>query len=443
MKVAILIFCLVALVFSQIHEEIIKPYSFTHQLKSVVKNINLEKIDHAQCEQEDQIEREDPNNKQPLRFGKAIAVDINLRNSGSWEMLPDGSRIWRLQITTKGAFSTNLIFKKYFLPVGATLHVLSPTDEEYLGAFTSLNNKEDLQMATGPITGDSFILEYFEPKEVIRQGILELESVVHAYRNLFGKEEKNGRSGTCNINVVCQEGNEWRDQIRGVLALMTSGGQRFCSASMINNPKNAKKQYVLTAAHCGVPSTSWVALFKYESFTCPRGGNRFLNYTAAGFRTIARNTVTDFSLAEIIEPIKASYQVYLNGFDAVDAPCPKSIGIHHPAGDVKKISFSEVPVKNGSWSGGPANTHWRVEPWAKGTTEPGSSGSPLFNPSKLIIGQLHGGSASCSNMRGFDVYGKVARSWEIGTTPQSRLKDHLDPDNTGKRLLTGRNLQTN
>jgi len=438
MKPAVLILCLVALVFSQIHEETIKPYSFSHKLKTVVKNINLEKVDHAQCEQEDQIEREDPNNKQPLRFGKAISVDINLQNSGSWETLADGSRIWRLELTTEGAFSTNIIFKKFKLPIGATLHVVSTTEEAYLGAFTALNNKEDLQMATGPLAGDSFILEYFEPKEVIGAGVIELESVVHAYRNFFGKGEKNGRSGLCNVNTICPEGNEWRDQIRGVLALMTSGGQRFCSASMINNHKSAKKQFVLTAAHCGIPSSSWVALFQYESWTCPRGGHRYLNYTAAGFRPIARNSVTDFTLAEIIEPIKASYNVYLNGFDGVDKPCPKSIGIHHPAGDVKKISFSDVAVKNGSWSGGPPNTHWRVEPWKIGTTEPGSSGSPLFNPERLIIGQLHGGSASCSNVRGFDVYGKVARSWEIGTTPQARLKDHLDPDNTGKRVLNCR-----
>jgi len=297
-------------------------------------------------------------------------------------------------------------------------------------------------MATGPLSGDSFILEYFEPSSVLGQGILELDSVVHAYRNLFGAEEKNGRSGTCNVNTVCPEGNEWRNQIRGVLALMTSGGQRFCSASMINNHKDPRKQFVLTAAHCGVPSTNWVALFKYESFTCPRGGNRFLNYTAAGFRPVARNTITDFTLCEIIEPIKASYQVYLAGFNGVDTPAPRSIGIHHPAGDVKKISFSDIPVKNGSWTGGPANTHWRVEPWNKGTTEPGSSGSPLYNPSFQIIGQLHGGSASCSNMRGFDVYGKVARSWEIGANSASRLKDHLDPDNTGVRQANGRNLQT-
>lgn len=442
MKFAILILALVALVFSQIHEEAIKPYSFTHKMASNVKNIALEKINHEEMLKQDEIEREDVNNKQPMRFGKAIEVSFSLENSGDWEYLPDGSRIWRLQLTTEGAYSTNLIFKRFRLPVGATLHVISTKDESFLGAFTALNNKDDLQMATGPLAGDSFVLEYFEPKDAIAQGELELESVVHAYRNLFGVEEKNGRSGLCNINTICPEGNEWRDQIRGVLALMTSGGQRFCSASMINNHKDAKKQLVLTAAHCGVPSTSWVALFKYESFTCPRGGNRFLNYTAAGFRVIARNPTTDVSLAEIIEPIKASYNVYLNGFNAEDKPCPNSIGIHHPAGDVKKISFSKVPVKNGSWSGGPPNTHWRVEPWEKGTTEPGSSGSPLFNPQKLIIGQLHGGSASCRNMNGFDVYGKVARSWDMGTTSQTRLKDHLDPENTGKRILTGRNLQT-
>jgi len=221
---------------------------------------------------------------------------------------------------------------------------------------------------------------------------------------------------------------------------MLQGGSRLCSGSMLNNHLQNGKQIFLTAAHCGTASTAWIAVFNYQSKTCPRGGDRHLNDTASGMRPLARNAVSDFHIAEIIEEIPEEYEVWLNGWNAIDKPDNGSIGIHHPMGDVKKISFSLIPHKNGSWSGGPQNTHWRIEPWHNGTTEPGSSGSPLFDTKHRVIGQLHGGSASCSNMRGWDAYGKIAVSWDLGTNNATRLKDHLDPRNTNQRALQGANL---
>jgi len=253
-------------------------------------------------------------------------------------------------------------------------------------------------------------------------------------------KKKNGRSGLCNHNAVCPIADAWRDQIRSAGALATQSVSRFCSGAAINNARQDGKQLFLTAAHCGTTPGSWLIVFRYQTFTCPRGGDRFLNYTVSGLRTVARHATTDFHLLEVVEDIGADYQVYLAGFNGVDTPSPNSVGIHHPSGDVKKWSYSGVPITHGSWTGGNPNTHWRVQPWWNGTTEPGSSGSPLFNNNKQIIGQLHGGSAACNNMAGYDVYGKVSRSWDIGTTAPTRLRDHLDPENTGTRSIDGRNL---
>ena len=49
--------------------------------------------------------------------------------------------------------------------------------------------------------------------------------------------------------------------------------------------------------------------------------------------------------------------------------------------------------------------------WQKGTTEGGSSGSGVFvtvveNQTRYLVGQLYGGSASCSNREGGDAYGR-------------------------------------
>jgi hypothetical protein len=49
-------------------------------------------------------------------------------------------------------------------------------------------------------------------------------------------------------------------------------------------------------------------------------------------------------------------------------------GIHHPSGDVKKISFNIDDTEVGQFGGADC---WHVLDWEDGTTEPGSSGSPL------------------------------------------------------------------
>ena len=84
------------------------------------------------------------------------------------------------------------------------------------------------------------------------------------------------------------------------------------------------------------------------------------------------------------------------------------------------------------------STHLRITDWDLGTTEPGSSGSPLFSPEQRIVGQLHGGGAACGNNLS-DWYGRLAVSWNAGGTAATRLRDWLDPvDGGATQVLDGR-----
>jgi hypothetical protein len=80
--------------------------------------------------------------------------------------------------------------------------------------------------------------------------------------------------------------------------------------------------------------------------------------------------------------------------------------------------------------------HWRVI-WFAGITEQGSSGSPLINNSRRVIGQLYGGNSSCTALDSADWYGKFSVSWNNSTNPKRRLSDWLDPNNTGATILDG------
>jgi lysyl endopeptidase len=416
-------------IFSQIHLNE-KPYSTTHHVLKQLPTVQLPHVDHQNFETQDLYEERFL--KVPARFGAPIRVNITLSNSGAFQDVPEG-RLWRLRIQTKGAFSTNMIFSRFALPIGAKLWIVSDnsSSHEYLGAFDyHNNNKRSGTFSTAPLEGDSFIIELFEPKEFLGMSELEISTIVHAYKNIFKQEPD---SGTCNINVRCKSGDLWRSQIQSVAVIMTDSGSRFCTGAMINTVNRSGRQLFLTADHCGKDVSSWVLLFNFESSNCD-GGTRSFNYSVSGLKELSRNSHTDFVLAEVEEEIPQTYRVFLSGFNAIEVPEEKiSVGIHHPKGDIKKISFSEFPLTSSNWrSAEHQNTHWKIQKWTNGTTEPGSSGSPLFNARHQIIGQLTGGSASCFNPDGYDLYGKLSKSWEITRNPTERLKDHLDPSNIGK-----------
>lgn len=59
----------------------------------------------------------------PWRFGENFEVELNPQNSGTWDYLPKGEKLWRLGIKCPGAYTINLTFDKYHLPPGAKLFV--------------------------------------------------------------------------------------------------------------------------------------------------------------------------------------------------------------------------------------------------------------------------------------------------------------------------------
>lgn len=425
----ILILFLIFYAFGQIFETI-EPISNRIKLLKQPQTLFLQPFDHKKCFEEDIIRKE---KHLPLRYAKKHNVSLNLQNSGTWEDLSFG-RVWRLTIVSKGAYFTQVIFKKFLIPPRATLHLYS--EKEIKGAFTSENIKDDLVFVTGPLHGDIFTLEYFEPKEALNVGEFEIQEISHAYRDLFNRDD----SEICNINVKCNQASDKQDQVRSVVALL-SRGDTFCSGAMINNNKKDGRQLLLTANHCGTASNTWIALFNYESETCKRGGRYNTKNTVSGVRSLSKEKQTDFQITEVLEKVPRSYNAYLAGFFAEDTPSPSSWSIHHPSGAPKKISLTTKPLVHNNWRLRPNDpkTHWEVPEWQEGITEPGSSGAVIFNNKKLIVGQLEGGESTCKRMAGKDLYGKLSYSWELGTP---KLKTILDPDNLRVKELEGMELRT-
>ncbi|MBX2927648.1 MAG: hypothetical protein KF852_07440 [Saprospiraceae bacterium] len=140
-----------------------KPYSFVQRLQSSEPApVTLPSINLAKLQAEDLL---DEQAGQPPRFGEPIAVSLNMNNSGVWENLPDGGRLWRLSIMAAGAKSINLLYDDFYLPSGGELYIYSADRKHVIGGFTSANNKADRIFATGLVYSDHIVLEYYEPEE--------------------------------------------------------------------------------------------------------------------------------------------------------------------------------------------------------------------------------------------------------------------------------------
>ncbi len=411
------------------------PETWKQNTISAYETVRMPAINRTALMQEDKIESQ---KGIPFRFGFPFEVGYSMTNSGTWTTLSDGSKVWRLRIVCAGASSINLTYSQYRVPEGAKFYLYNESRSQWIGAFTHRNNKESMTFSTGLISDENVTLEYYQPSWVTYDGIITIATIVHGYRDIFKEYplwDDFGTSGSCNINVNCPQGAGYENNKRSVAMILSAGGSRLCTGSMINNTRQDLTPYFLTANHCLGGNDTWLFMFRYESPNCTNIDGP-LYYTLSGSTLKAKNSASDFALVKINEAPPDSYMVHWAGWSRSDVPPATGVGIHHPDGDIKKISFVSVPFEHDTWSGTPASSHWRTR-WSAGVTEPGSSGSPIYDQNKRIVGQLHGGPSSCTASDKSDLYGKTSMSWAYGTTPETRLKDWLDPDNTGVMFLDG------
>ncbi|TXF87127.1 T9SS type A sorting domain-containing protein [Neolewinella aurantiaca] len=381
-------------------------------------------------------------------FAVVMPVKIRPGTNGAWETKGANS-VWRTRISSPGALTLNLGFSEYNLPEGAELYLVTPT--ERFGPLTSADNEDHNQLWTPMLDGDEMMVELTVPTASKKEVQLYLTAVNHDFRGvskLF--------SGACNLDVICGEANgygivdQYRDIIRSVAAY-SLGGSRFCTGFLVNNVNNDGKPFFMTAYHCGIGTNeapSLVAYWNYENQSCRNpnssasgsNGNGNLTTVNLGATHLASNPASDMTILLLDDPVNPAANAFFAGWDArAETPTDTLIGIHHPSGEEKRISFSfQEPFRAeyNSLNEIPDGNHLTIPDWDIGTTEGGSSGSPIFDRFKRVQGQLHGGLAACGNdLR--DSYGYFHTSWEGDGTPETRLKDWLDPCNTGTLFIDG------
>ena len=399
-----------------------------------------------------------------LAVATLIDVNYNPTNSGVWSMLPDGNSLWQLNIQAKGAIALMVYYADFYIPEGGRLFIYNAAKTQILGAYTQRTYPTGGRFATEFVIGDDITLEYVAAPGIDMPRI-DIEAIGYGYNHLSaqsGSVVLRRASGSCEVNINCEEGDAWQNQKKGVCSMTQRIGNTayLCTGSLMNNTAMDLQPYILTAQHCACDDNGeassddmnqWIFYFNYELEGCNNSATAVTSKSIVGCRKVAATTInkeSDGLLLLANTPIPADYNVYYNGWDRRDTPANSGVSIHHPQGDYKKISTFYSPaihytLKTSDGYTGDTNAHWCVffdeTLNGFGVTEDGSSGSPLFNENKLIVGTLSGGNSSCTYPEGVNLYGKMSYHWDKYKNDDStRLDRWLDPVNSGVGFLNGR-----
>ncbi len=435
---SIQILLLLSIIYSQSALNTI-PKSFSYDTKNQVSQIIMPEINIDELLIEDQ----NTTSGKPFRYGKIFDVDYNLNNSGTWEILDDGSKLWRLEIKSDGAYSIGIEYDFFHLPRNSEFYVYDSNREKVNGAYSYHNNQSDYLFATPLVKGDVIVLEYYEPNNVEFEGQIYLSEVIHDYKDIMnffdnggGNNQRICATNTHGGNQLCPEAEPY-EMVINATSWLDMGGF-ICSGSMVNNTSYDLSKYYMTAWHCtnGDNPSTFRFYFNYGAYTCSSdNGTAGINLYGSQLLATSNGMDADWTLLNITggnvpDDIWESWEIFYAGWNrSTDNPII-SCAIHHPNGSPKRINFDDDMAYSASWNQGDPGTHWRVF-WDNGGTQGGSSGCPLYDEDFRLVGVLSGGpDVPCGDPGSYDLYGKFDRAW-------NDVKQWLDPTDTGAMFVDG------
>ena len=338
-------------------------------------------------------------------FDQLIAVNARTAPASTWTILSDGWRVWAADISSAGALGVRVHLESLKVPEGARLLIYDPAkpapDTVPITAQT-LAGQSDIWSET--VFSERVIVECQLPPGVDPATItFSISGVSHIFT--LPSADSNLKEGTCEKDATCYPA--WANEASGVarISFVDGGNTYLCTGCLLaDNNGSGSANYFLTANHCirnqNIASSLELFWF-YQTGTCngaPPAITSVPHTSGADF--LAGASASDFSFLRLRQapPSGAAHLAW-----STDPPPAGGTltGIHHPTGAYKRISFGRPA--------GSDSDFWAVQ-WNNGVTEPGSSGSPMFNDSHQVIGQLNGGfngpGSSCNNPSAPDQYGR-------------------------------------
>lgn len=345
----------------------------------------------------------------------------------------DGSRAVRVELRSANAVGLRLQFKGFQPSGGLELRVYDPAGTTVLGPYSTPRLGEDGTWWGPTVFGDTIGLELRVPADMAAPTPLPtISSVMYMYCTdpvACHDGFPPGATMNCHNDVTCSP--SWADNEAQAVALMyflTAGACGRCTGALLNRGPGDSSPLFMTANHCVSTQAQADTLEIFWLYNTPGCGDPPPNLNDVdrtdGGLVLKRHTGTDWSLLGLFEPPAVGF--YL-GWDAGTwASGGGATGIHHPRGTFKRISTGSTSGSSDganfcdpsgtvmcSGCAGGVTTCIAVDTWnvayTSGTTEPGSSGSPIFDASSRMRGTLTGGPSGCAPVTA--QYGRLDRAF--------------------------------
>lgn len=360
----------------------------------------------------------------------------------NWRTVVPGFRSWFLKLRSHHAYGLALVFTHVRLQEGESLSIYN--QHGLRGPYTKKDIPRSGILPLDFLQGDEIVIEYDVPASDEEHGTFIVETLSHAYRNIFLSDHQrtgvNGRySDDC---YLCLQNGATAREARAVVKLVVQyeNSAKLCTGTLVNNTTGNHVPYVLTAQHCvsdQAEADRTVFIFGYDDEAC--SGQTRYDLMLPGAYHRASLFENDFALLELYNKPSLEFHPWYAGWDISDRQLTGVMSIHHAQGGPKRISVSNTSVVSGDLNDGAARTpgaYWNVVRWDMGATESGSSGASLLNSNNNIIGTLSGGGSQCGAPYN-DYFAKLSAAWEPSVAPEQQLKHWLDPAGSGIKQLEG------
>lgn len=347
-----------------------------------------------------------------------VAVHVVLAHvpSTKWERLEsaEGKHAWRLAIASDGAKFIRPHFSRFEVPEDTLVVAYG---EPVPGKARQVKPGRSATSADfwGPvIQGDKIHIEVVTQSETPPEIII--DKISHGIRELVSTGEK---ESWCYSDPTCYSAWNNVKTAVGQLYVDSGGGGYVCSGGLVQDTSGSFAPWFMTANHCistGSEAASSYVTWNYHTSVCNGAVPDYysLPYSAGASLKYTSGTI-DVTLI-LLDQNPPGGTTYLGWTTSTPSYGDDVTVIHHPSGAWKRISFADVEGTSGNYISVQYN---------QSSTEGGSSGAPLMNAQKMLIGNLSSGDAACNYMNGTDDYGKFASAWSAGL---SAYLDNGNPD---------------
>ena len=329
---------------------------------------------------------------EPNQIGVNRSVAVSPNTRAQKFVNPDGSQIIALIIKSSGASGIGVHFHDFALADGEEVYVYGAAVYSIVfGPFTNKGPWGSGEFWSGTVDGETVVIEFYKKSDENGQGF-EISEISHILAELDWRLRSNEPDVlNCEVDASCY-GDPEKNAVARIL--FNDNGARVCTGTLLNNLAQDQTPYFLTANHCvnsQAVAQTVEAYWFYQTTSCNSGVLRSWVHSPPGANLLATQGSNDFSLLRLQN--NAPGGVYFSGWTSTAQPIGTSVfGLHHPDGYIPPSIPSYLRRATGSITNTNFNCLGLVNgydiSWTSGSSEPGSSGSGLWNSSHYLVGVL-------------------------------------------------------